>query len=33
MSLNYAILDGDTLFVDSANAYQEGISSDWVVFD
>lgn len=32
MSLNYAILGGDTLFVDPANAFQEGISIDWVLF-
>ena len=32
MSLNYAILGGDTLFVDSANAFQEGISIDWLMF-
>jgi thiosulfate dehydrogenase [quinone] large subunit len=32
MSLNYALLGGDTLFVDPANAFQEGISIDWVLF-
>lgn len=32
MSLNYAILGRDTLFVDPANAFQEGISIDWVLF-
>ena len=32
MSLNYALLGGDTLFVNPANAFQEGISIDWVLF-
>jgi thiosulfate dehydrogenase (quinone) large subunit len=32
MSLNYALLGGDTLLVDPANAFQEGISIDWVLF-
>jgi thiosulfate dehydrogenase (quinone) large subunit len=32
MSLNYALLGGDTLFVDPANAFQEGISIDWILF-
>jgi thiosulfate dehydrogenase (quinone) large subunit len=32
MSLNYAILGGDTLFTDPANAFQEGISIDWIFF-
>jgi thiosulfate dehydrogenase (quinone) large subunit len=32
MSFNYALLGGDTLFVDPANAFQEGISIDWLMF-
>jgi thiosulfate dehydrogenase [quinone] large subunit len=32
MSLNYALLGGDTLFIDPANAFQEGISIDWILF-
>lgn len=32
MSLNYSILGGDTLFADPANAFQEGISIDWIFF-
>lgn len=32
MSLNYAIMGGDTLFVSAANAFQEGISVDWLLF-
>lgn len=32
MNLNYAILGGDTLFVNSDNAFQEAISVDWFMF-
>ncbi|GMA65596.1 hypothetical protein NZD89_28275 (plasmid) [Alicyclobacillus fastidiosus] len=32
MSLNYALMGGDTLFVNAANAFQEGISVDWLLF-
>jgi len=32
MNLNYAILGGDTLFVDPANAFSESISIDWIMF-
>ncbi|NRD79948.1 hypothetical protein HPT25_21670 [Bacillus sp. BRMEA1] len=32
MSLNYAIMGGDTLFVDPGNAFQEAISVDWFMF-
>lgn len=32
MNLNYALLGGDTLFVDPANAFQEAISIDWMLF-
>lgn len=32
MNLNYALLGGDTLFVDSGNAFQEAISVDWFMF-
>lgn len=32
MSLNYAILGGDSLLADPANAFQEGISIDWMFF-
>jgi len=32
MSLNYALLGGDPLFVDPANAFQQGISIDWILF-
>ena len=31
MNMNYAILGGDTLFVDPANAFQESISIDWIL--
>lgn len=32
LNLNYAILGGDTLFVDPGNAFQEAISVDWFMF-
>ncbi|MED1203649.1 hypothetical protein [Heyndrickxia acidicola] len=32
MSINYALLGGDTLFVDPSNAFQESISVDWILF-
>ncbi|WAH37749.1 hypothetical protein [Alicyclobacillus dauci] len=32
MSLNYALLGGDTLFIDPSNAFQQGISIDWLMF-
>ncbi|MDP4084478.1 MAG: hypothetical protein Q8934_07655 [Bacillota bacterium] len=32
MSLNYALMGGDTLFVNSDNAFQEAISVDWFMF-
>lgn len=32
MSLNYALMGGDTLFVDPGNAFQEAISVDWFMF-
>jgi thiosulfate dehydrogenase [quinone] large subunit len=32
MNLNYALLGGDTLFIDPANAFQESISVDWILF-
>ncbi|MCM2535255.1 hypothetical protein NDK43_26475 [Neobacillus pocheonensis] len=32
MNLNYAILGGDTLFVNPDNAFQEAISVDWFMF-
>lgn len=32
MNLNYALLGGDTLFVDPGNAFQEAISVDWFMF-
>ena len=31
MNLNYALLGGDTLFVDPANAFAESISIDWIM--
>lgn len=32
MNLNYALLGGDTLFVNADNAFQEAISVDWFMF-
>jgi thiosulfate dehydrogenase [quinone] large subunit len=32
MNFNYALLGGDTLFVNPANAFQESISVDWILF-
>lgn len=32
MNLNYALMGGDTLFVDPGNAFQEAISVDWFMF-